>query len=105
MRDAEKEVEQNYKIRKKKYHIIYYIAVVVISILSIICIVLSLMSNLNIFVTICLAILDLIGFIDLIIPKSKFVLRLIDNYCLNKKRDELALKTNKIINNMNINVV
>jgi len=105
MRDAEKEVEQNYKIRKKKYHIIYYIAVVVISILSIICIVLSLMSNLNIFVIICLAILDLIGFIDLIIPKSKFVLRLIDNYCLNKKRDELALKTNKIINNMNINVV
>ena len=102
IKDAEVETENTYNQRKKKYHIVYYICVGILSILSIVCIILSLISDLNILVTVVLAIIDLIGFIDLIIPKSKFVLKKIDNYCLNKKRDELSEKTNKIMSNMNV---
>lgn len=102
IKEAEIEVESNYSKRKKKYRIIYYTCVVILSIIAIACIILSLISDLNVAVSIVLAIIDLVGFIDLMLPKAKFILKKIDNHCLNIKRDELSKKTNKIINNMNV---
>ena len=74
IKDAEIEAENNYNRRKKVYHVVYYICVGILSALSIVCIILSLISDLNVLVTIVLATIDLIGFIDLVIPKSKFCL-------------------------------
>ena len=102
IKEAEIEVEANYNKRKKKYHSIYYISVVVLFMIVITCIILSLISGLNIIVSFILAIVDLIGFVDLILPKAKFILKKLDNHCLNLKRDELSEKTNKIITNMNV---
>lgn len=102
IKEAENDVENNYKHRRKKLRIVYYVGVGIISVLLIICIILSLISDLNVFVTIGIGIIDIVGFVDLIIPKSKYILKKIDNYCKNKRRDELSEKTNKIMSNMNV---
>lgn len=102
IKEAENIVTINYNRRKKRMHIIYYLISIIFMLFGITCIILSSVSNLSIVITTGIVIFDFIGFLDLIVPKYKFILKKIDEYCINKKRDELSEKTNRIFTNMNV---
>lgn len=101
IKDAEEEADRNYEKLKKKLNAIYYLIVFAILIISIISIIISCISSYNIVFIIIVTIINIIGLFDMVLPKSKYILKKINNYCLNKKRDEITTKTNRILENMN----
>lgn len=95
--EAEENAKTEYEKRKKKYSIIYYIILVIFIICGVCATVYSIINTDNYIIAIVLVIIDVIGLLDMLIPKSKYVLKKIDGYCKNKKRDYITIQTRKIM--------
>lgn len=100
IKEAEEIAEKNYKKLKKKLNFIYYTMGFIIFLLCIVSIIYG-TSSCNIIFKVTITIISIISLFDMILPKSKYILRKIDKYCLNKKRDEISIKTDKILEKMN----
>ncbi len=90
---AESDFNKNIKILKTIYYILFFL----ILILGIYAIVYSIITTDNFIIAGVLLLINLISLIDMLSPRSKFILKKIDTYCKNKKRDYITKATKKIM--------
>ena len=90
---AEADFNKNIKILKTVYYILFFLILA----LGIYAIVYSIITTGNFIIAAVLLLINIIGLIDMVSPRSKFILRKIDTYCKNKKRDYITKETKKIM--------
>lgn len=90
---AEADFNKNIKILKTVYYILFFLILA----LGIYAIVYSIITTGNFIIAAVLLLINIIGLIDMASPRSKFILRKIDTYCKNKKRDYITKETKKIM--------
>lgn len=90
---AEADFNKNIKILKTVYYILFFLILV----LGIYAIVYSIITTGNFIIAAVLLLINIISLIDMVSPRSKFILRKIDTYCKNKKRDYITKETRKIM--------
>lgn len=90
---AEADFNKNIKILKTIYYILFFLILA----LGIYAIVYSIITTGNFIIAAVLLLINIIGLIDMASPRSKFILRKIDTYCKNKKRDYITKETKKIM--------
>ena len=90
---AEADFNKNIKILKTVYYILFFLILA----LGIYAIVYSIITTGNFIIAAVLLLINIISLIDMASPRSKFILRKIDTYCKNKKRDYITKETKKIM--------
>ena len=90
---AEADFNKNIKILKTVYYILFFLILA----LGIYAIVYSIITTGNFIIAAVLLLINIISLIDMVSPRSKFILRKIDTYCKNKKRDYITKETRKIM--------
>lgn len=90
---AEADFNKNIKILKTVYYILFFLILA----LGIYAIVYSIITTGNFIIAAVLLLINIISLIDMVSPRSKFILRKIDTYCKNKKRDYITKETKKIM--------
>lgn len=90
---AEADFNKNIKILKTVYYILFFLILA----LGIYAIVYSIITTDNFIIAAVLSLINIISLIDMVSPRSKFILRKIDTYCKNKKRDYITKETRKIM--------
>ena len=95
--EAEQKAEANFNKNIKILKTVYYILFFLILALGIYAIVYSIITTGNFIIAAVLLLINIISLIDMVSPRSKFILRKIDTYCKNKKRDYITKETRKIM--------
>lgn len=90
---AEADFNKNIKILKTVYYILFFLILA----LGTYAIVYSIITTGNFIIAAVLLLINIISLIDMASPRSKFILRKIDTYCKNKKRDYITKETKKIM--------
>ena len=90
---AEADFNKNIKILKTVYYILFFLILA----LGIYAIVYSIITTGNFIIAAVLLLINIISLIDMASPRSKFILRKIDTYCKNKKREYITKETKKIM--------
>lgn len=90
---AEADFNKNIKILKTVYYILFFLILA----LGIYAIVYSIITTGNFIIAAVLLLINIISLIDMASPRSKFILRKIDTYFKNKKRDYITKETKKIM--------
>lgn len=90
---AEADFNKNIKILKTVYYILFFLILA----LGIYAIVYSIITTDNFIIAAVLSLINIISLIDMVSPRFKFILRKIDTYCKNKKRDYITKETRKIM--------
>ena len=95
--EAEQKAETDFNKNRKILKTLYYILFFLILALGIYAIIYSIITTGNFIIAAILFLINVISLIDMVLPKSKFILRKIDTYCKNKKRDYITKETKKIM--------
>ena len=95
--EAEQKAEVGFNRNIKILKTVYYILFFLILSLGIYVIVYSVITTGNFIIAAVSLLINAIGLIDMLSPRSKFILRKIDTYCKNKKRDYITKETKRIM--------
>lgn len=90
---AEVDFNKNIKILKTGYYILFFLILA----LGIYVIIYSVITTGNFIIAAVSLLINVISLIDMVSPRSKFILKKIDTYCKNKKRDYITKETKRIM--------
>ena len=94
--EIENNAEKKYSILKRILCVVYYMLLIILFVCGVYSIVYSLNTN-NWFMAVIGAIINIVGLTDIFVPRSKVILKFINKFCTNKKRDYITSETQKLM--------
>ena len=95
--EIEKKADKKYTYLKIIISVIFYIVIIVIFIVGVFSVINTTDTKKNILFSIIAVFTGTVGLFDLLIPRAKFVMKRIDKFFTNKKRDYITSETQKIM--------
>lgn len=95
--EIEKKADKKYTYLKIIISVIFYIVIIVIFIVGVFSVINTTDTKKNILFSIIAVFIGTVGLFDLLIPRAKFVMKRIDKFFTNKKRDYITSETQKIM--------